>query len=186
MKIKNSTPINSIYENIKNINDYSNITLSENMIRKLSYNNQFNILKVLSANLSELYNIILINIKFNKNLPITSTNFKNCTFKNINNSSCLYLNGFGTIALNEIDELTEKTFNCFVYSKSSTLNILLIDPISPNFIYKNKNNIHFVNFTPDTTILNIPCYTATTSINLINFKYISEDIDCSWEFYGKK
>ena len=83
-------------------------------------------------------------------------------------------------------KLTEKTFNCFVYSKSSTLNILLIDPISPNFIYKNKNNIHFVNFTPDTTILNIPCYTATTSINLINFKYISEDIDCSWEFYGKK
>lgn len=147
-----------------------------------------NTLKILNANLSNLYNIILINIKFNRSLPISSTNFKTCTFQNIDNKSCLYLNGFGTIELTKIDELTEKIFNCFVYSKLCTLSILLIDPVSPNFIAKNKTSIKFINFIPNKLILNIPCYVTTTPVNLTDFKYISQPIDIysPWEFYGKK
>lgn len=145
-------------------------------------------LKILNITLSNLYNIILINIKFNRSLPIGSTNFKECIFQSINNKSCLYLNGFGTIELTQIDELKDKNFNCFVYSRLCTLSILLIDPSSPNFIATNTTNIKFINFKPNNTILNIPCYVTTTPVNLTDFKYITQPINVysPWEFYEKK
>ncbi|MEN8078159.1 hypothetical protein ABFP60_14425 [Clostridioides difficile] len=148
-----------------------------------------NTLKILTANLSNLYNIILINIKFNRTLPISSTNFKSCTFETIGGKSHLYLNEFGTIEISpSIDTLKEKNFDCFVYSRLSTLSVLLLDPNSPNFIETNKETINSITFTPNKTILNIHCYVTTVPITLSDFKYVSEPINIysPWEFYGKR
>lgn len=146
------------------------------------------ILRVLNSNIVSLYNIILINIKFNTNIPESSINFKSCIFETINNKSVLNIDEFGTIELNNIYKLSEKTFNCFVYSKLNTLSILLIDYDSPNFIHKYKNEIKFINFLPNKTILNIPCHPTISPITFSNFKYISRQIDkySPWEFYGKR
>lgn len=178
-----------MYKNIKTSNlryceDSKNIILNV----KIPIYKPLIILRVLNTNILNFYNIILININFNTNLPESSTNFKSCIFETINNKSSLNLDGFGIIELTNISQLAEKTFNCFVYSKLNTISILLIDYDSPNFINKNKNKIKFINFLPDKTILNIPCHPTISPITFSNFTYTSRQIDkySPWEFFGKR
>lgn len=178
-----------MYKNIKNSNlryhkESKNIILNV----KIPIYKPLIILRVLNTDILNIYNIILINVKFNANIPTSSTNFKSCVFQNINNISSLNLDGFGTIELNNISELAEKTFNCFVYSKSNILSILIIDYDSPNFIHKNKDKINFINFLPNKTILNIPCHPTISPIIFSNFKYTSIQTNkySPWEFIGKR
>lgn len=179
-----------IYKNNKPSNLFYYYRDSKNIIhsvKDLIYK-QLITLKLIHADIKNFNNIILINLKFNSTLPESFSKFKFCFFENIDNKSVLNLKEFGTIELTNISYLPTKTFTCFVSSNLNTINILLIDSESPNFIYKNGSKIKFINFLPNKTIFNMPCNQNIFPISFSNFSYISKQLNkyTPWEFLGKR